>query len=180
MGQRIHDLIFLIQKGDNNALINLLAKFEPLLKSTAYYLNKEDGYEELTAFLVELLKTHNFSTIISTSDDKYVSYIVKSVKNYSYKLRNKKSICFEFIDNISSDDFASTHQIAIHDCYERILLEDCKKILTLREFEVIYYIYFLHEPICFITKKLKVSRQTVNTTKLRALQKLKSSLFSNL
>ena len=72
------------------------------------------------------------------------------------------------------------YQIAIHDCYERILLEDCKKILTLREFEVIYYIYFLHEPICFITKKLKVSRQTVNTTKLRALQKLNLDFFSNL
>ena len=81
MPAEIHKQILDYQGGDANAALELVEKFKPLIKRYAFFLHREDSFEDLQCFLLSMLKTWDTSRLSSTDDATVTRYIANSVKN---------------------------------------------------------------------------------------------------
>lgn len=81
MPAEIHKQILDYQGGDANAALELVEKFKPLIKRYAFFLHREDSFEDLQRFLLSMLKTWDTSRLSSTDDATVTRYIANSVKN---------------------------------------------------------------------------------------------------
>lgn len=170
MGESIKKLVKSAHEGNKYDLELLIKQFDPLLKSTAFYLGNEDSYQEIVLFFIELIRLHDFSKMTSSSDKEYVAYISKAVHRQAKHI----SKCHQNI--VYFDDLAVPYEPIVSDNHESLLLDDCKKRLTKKEYQVIVLFFLKGYSIEAIAKMFHISRQTVNTTRRRALKKLKSSL----
>lgn len=84
MPAEIHKQVLDYQGGDANAALELVEKFKPLIKRYAFFLHREDSFEDLQRFLLSMLKTWDTSRLSSTDDATVTRYIANSVKNESY------------------------------------------------------------------------------------------------
>ncbi len=82
------ELVNKAQIGDENAMIELITRFDPLLKKYASKLNYEDAYEDALLFFIELIKRLRLDTL---KDGVIVTYINVSIVNY-YNKKIKKVI----------------------------------------------------------------------------------------
>lgn len=57
MPAEIHKQVLDYQGGDANAALELVEKFKPLIKRYAFFLHREDSFEDLQRFLLSMLKT---------------------------------------------------------------------------------------------------------------------------
>ena len=62
------ELVNKAQIGDENAMIELIARFDPLLKKYASKLNYEDAYEDALLFFIELIKRLRLDTLKDGGD----------------------------------------------------------------------------------------------------------------
>lgn len=167
------------QLPDEDVKLQLLEAFDRLLMKYARILNYEDAYPELRVFFLELLDRFTKKNIVFVSEGSAVRYISEAVKNkyiaMSRKQQLSRELCFSdlsenqqlYIEELmSTDEIMST---SLFLCMSKKLSDREKYILHL------YYIdeYSIDE----IANKLKVSRQAINQTKLRAISKLKSALI---
>ena len=90
MPAEIHKQILDYQGGDANAALELVEKFKPLIKRYAFFLHREDSFEDLQCFLLSMLKTWDTSRLSSTDDATVTRYIANSVKNEYIALSNKR------------------------------------------------------------------------------------------
>ena len=90
MSAEIHKQILAYQGGDSNAALMLVEKFRPLIKRYAFFLHREDGFEDLQCFLLSMLKTWDTSRLSSTDDATVIRYIANSVKNVYIALSKQK------------------------------------------------------------------------------------------
>ena len=81
MPAEIHKQILDYQGGDANVALELVEKFKPLIKRYAFFLHREDSFEDLQCFLLSMLKTWDTSRLSSTDDATVTRYIANSVKN---------------------------------------------------------------------------------------------------
>lgn len=75
MPAEIHKQILDYQGGDANAALELVEKFKPLIKRYAFFLHREDSFEDLQCFLLSMLKTWDTSRLSSTDDATVTRYI---------------------------------------------------------------------------------------------------------
>lgn len=90
MPAEIHKQILDYQGGDANAALELVEKFKPLIKRYAFFLHREDSFEDLQCFLLSMLKTWDTSRLSSTDDATVTRYIANSVKNEYIALSKKR------------------------------------------------------------------------------------------
>lgn len=90
MPAEIHKQILDYQGGDANAALELVEKFKPLIKRYAFFLHREDSFEDLQCFLLSMLKTWDTSRLSSTDDATVTRYIANSVKNEYWRYQNKR------------------------------------------------------------------------------------------
>lgn len=88
MPAEIHKQVLDYQGGDANAALELVEKFKPLIKRYAFFLHREDSFEDLQRFLLSMLKTWDTSRLSSTDDATVTRYIANSVKNEYIALSN--------------------------------------------------------------------------------------------
>lgn len=162
---------------DENAQMELLQRFDKLLKKYAKMLDYEDSYYDLVLFFFELINKLRASDVSKKSDAVIVNYIVTSVKNQyikiSKELKAKKAILFSEMSEEQQHFLDTKLTYCREDDIEQYCPKD--KPLTEWEYEVLNLIYNQGASVASIAKAKNKSRQSVNQAKLRALQKLRVS-----
>lgn len=172
----IIDEIVKIKKDNNDSMLKLIEKFNPILKKYSYRLYYEDAYNDLLLDFIELLIIMSTKKIRNTEDGCLVSYITNSIHNsYIKKLIKIKHLKnFTMYSDLSESELYYIDSItATNDIYENTDIDTLKKFLTNPEFITIKMIFYEGYSVIEIASFLGISRQAVNQMKNRALKKLK-------
>ncbi len=170
------DLIVQSQTGDSGATLTLIMKFDPLLRKYAYKLYYDDAYNEL-------LHNIRLDRMRDPSEGFLVSYICTSIRS-SYI---KRLISLKRLHNFVPYSALSDSQLyyaeaasATSDPYFQLEMTGIDHVLTESELSIIKMIYLLGHTVTETAGIYGISRQAVNQTKKRALQKLEKWLRTSL
>ena len=161
------------QQGDQQALLDLMEQFAPLLKKYSRRLREEDGYSDLVLEFITLIKQVDLHKFRIQSDAAMVSYISRSIYHAYIKLSQaqKKIVanevpmepCFVGISENQSDDFSNLIAAAP---------------LTKAERDTLILIYLYGYTAAELARRQQVTRQSVTKRKRNALKKMKKFLES--
>lgn len=172
----LYEAVLLSQKGDNDATMQVINKFRPLIKKYSYKLNYDDAEADLTAFLIKIIKKLPVNKNLDMRNDGcIVNYIHKSLTfQYFYLYKkvhqiNSMEICLE-MDISIEDDFSQIEN--------SIMLEKLLEVLPEKQKTVIKGIYIENRKQSEIASELKVSRQAIYRIKKQALENSKKLLGS--
>lgn len=178
MPAEIHKQILAYQGGDANAALELVEKFRPLIKRYAFFLHREDSFEDLQCFLLSMLKTWDMSRLSSTDDATIIRYIANSVKNEYMALSKQKGKerGTSYLEDATVPQVIEYEQrTSTWDQYNQLTLQDLHKVLNQYELAIIYAIYFEQQSVAEVAQQKHKTRQAINQTKIKALQKLKKA-----
>ena len=173
------NLVKSAQSGDKNAMLKLISQFKPLLKKYSYFLNTDDAIQDLTAFFIELLYKIPLSLLQDENEGKLITYIEKSVKRqyiYLSKKRNRSDREVIFSDLSEKQNYIVECELSDNTTYNEEILDLLKRTLGSKEYLIIYELFFTRRSVTELSELLGISRQAVNQTKKRALQRLKKEL----
>ncbi len=153
------------KKKNQVCILEMIKTFKPLINKYGRKLDY-DGDSEITIFILKII----YQMPCFDSDDKIVSYINRSVKNYCFHLL--KSIKTEYPAEDELFENISFENNKYHD------VEMFSLIKCLPDFQrkVIIWVYYIGYSEVYIAEKLGISRQAVNNAKKRALNKLRTYL----
>lgn len=161
-------LIEKFKKRDMSSFLVIFSEFEKLIYFYAARLDGEDAFQELTAFLLELLYKIDVSAFKRNNSDNLKRYIAASI-GYKYialvKLRSR-------IVNASYNLFEDTISESF-DFFENGILKDAISMLPPRQKQIIIYKYIYDYSDIEIAAHLKITRQAVNRLKNRAMENLR-------
>lgn len=141
MPAEIHKQILDYQGGDANAALELVEKFKPLIKRYAFFLHREDSFEDLQCFLLSMLKTWDTSRLSSTDDATVTRYIANSVKNEYIALSKQKAKergTSYLEDATLPQALEYAQKTSTCDQYDQLTLQDLHKVLNEYEFAIVY------------------------------------------
>ena len=167
------------QRGNQQAVLNLVRKFSPALKKYARKLETEDAYYDLQAEFLELILHLNCDKLRETSDGAMVQYLSRSIYHAYIKLLR------HLIDNkvpmISTDELTDSILYRNAIIYEphHSLIHIPATLLTQQEADAFHQICLLGYSAAELAQKRGVSRQSVNQSKRRALSKLRRFFKEN-
>lgn len=172
----ICNLLMKAQKGEQKAMMELIDRFQPLLRKYAKKLGYDDAYEDCLLFFIELITTMNLRKINGWKDQSVVSYIKVSVINF-YKRKIRKVIKEEqeivFSELTKEQRYYIEARMAKPDEINDFLELGIDRFLSKEEWMILYLVYAKGYTIAEIARKEHKSRQTVNQLKQRTLNKLK-------
>ena len=177
----LKELIKKAKEGNKESMLELINKFEPLLKKYAKKLNYDDAINDLIVYFIELIKKINLDSLQGTSDGYIVAYIRTSEYNhYIYKLKEiisrKDEILFTNLSD--SQKYFIEAEMATYDDLTNNLSElYLDKLLNDFEYRIIIMIFSKGYSSAEIARIFGTSRQSVNQTKNRALKKIKVNLY---
>lgn len=93
------------QKGDQQAVLDLINKFSPALKKYARKLETEDAYYDLQVEFLDLILNLDCSKLRETGDGAMVQYLSQSIYHAYIKLL--RQLIDNKMPNISTDDLRS-------------------------------------------------------------------------
>lgn len=165
---------------EEDALLALLAAFDKLLKKYARLLEYEDAYEELRLFFIELIYGMKQLGLSGENDGVYVGYISTAVKNkYIYLAQKAEREAALFLSNLRDESHEQERCAAIENPGKISDYFPVRNRLTSREEEILYLLFVCGYSVSEIAGKYKISRQTVNKSKLRALRKIRMTVIGN-
>lgn len=174
----VETLVIQAQSGSEDALLELIIKFKPLLKKYAYKLKYEDAYFDLQADFIQLILMLETEKIKNRSEGGFVNYICYAMKNY-YIARSKNTRKHQresVFSDLSEGEINYIESILSEkDNYFRAEMTSMWSCLTKNEREIIILHYMEGVSIERISTFRNISRQAVNKMKLSALRKLKTS-----
>lgn len=158
---------------NEGAVLEMLQRFERLLRKCARLLNYEDAYEDLVVFFLELLLNGHTKELIGKNDAVITSYISKAVKNEYIRLSKlEKTKCKLYSELSEKELFIVDSHLAYYQSEPPNWIIESKG-LTRCEKEVLTLLFEREMSIDEIAKLKGKTRQAVNQTKLRALAKLR-------
>ena len=169
------DIIEKSQRGDRDATLKLIEKFNPLLRKYAFRLYYEDAYNDLLADFIELMHNIQLDHIRDKGEGSMVSYICKSIRSSFVKKLTAIRILHSFIfySELSDNELYYVDVLSsTRDEYFKYDLSDAYSILTKSEMSIVRMIYFSGYTISETAFIHGISRQAVNQMKKRALKKL--------
>lgn len=173
------------QRGNENCMLDLIRSFQQLLKKYAYLLHYEDALNDLLVTFIELIHKINVADFEEKGDGALVNYIAQSINHAYLKLSKKASLrglkeqCVSdltesqqfYIVNFPAPEEESLFKF-------KSMLSGCH--LTKAEEDIIIKLFFFGFSVSETAKTMKISRQSVNQTKNRAIKKLrKTRLLQN-
>ncbi len=164
------------QQGDQAAMLELINRFQPLLKKYARKLGYDDAYEDCLLFFIELVKFMDLKKLNDRNDQAAVAYIKVSVKHfYDKRIRKviEKNQEIAFSDLSKEQKYYVEAKTAKPDEKDIFIEFGMDKRLSPKEKLVIYLVYVKGYTTSELARKLLKSKQTVNQLKKRALGKLK-------
>ncbi|MGL5713068.1 MAG: sigma-70 family RNA polymerase sigma factor [Paraclostridium sp.] len=169
---KLVNLVMTYQNGDKDAFIEIINIFRPALNKFKRNSYCEDIDSELILFLITLLEKLEMRERF-LEDDKYIfSYIFKSLRNKYIRInkKNYSTYSFELLNDEFSNFNISEYLETNVEFFDLIKgLSSCERNILDR-----YYINNLTESD--IAKELNTSRQYINKTHKKALNKLKNTL----
>lgn len=175
----VYKLIQKTKTGDQISSVYLVDKFNPLLKKYASKLGYEDAYNDLILDFIELIKNFNISKLRDKSDGNIIAYLHVSIQhNYIKRLRNLIQLrCIIPFSELSEGQANCVQKITqTKDSHIGLQISDLKNILSQHELLIVYMVYYLGYSSQEIANIKKVSRQSVNQTKIRAINKIKTKV----
>jgi RNA polymerase sigma factor (sigma-70 family) len=169
----IYKTIIEYQKNYNNEYMdNVIDIFSNQINKYARLLDGDDTKQTLLIFLIELIRKLNMNNEYLKNEKILLSYISKSLKHKYIKLSKKKdtlNLETELNYDIEIQSNESLNDLTI---YSDILNE-----LKYKEREIIKLIYIYGYSAKEIAEFKHISRQAINQTKKRALNKIKECYF---
>lgn len=172
----IYKLLVEVQQGDKEAMLELINRFQPLLKKYARKLGYDDAYEDCLLFFIELIKTVDLKKLNTLNDPAITSYIKVSVTHFYGKkvrkaLEEEREIAFsELTEEQRYYIEAKTAKQDEQDFFTELGVD---RLLNPNEKKILYLVYANGYTIAEIARKFHKSRQTVNQLKMRTLKKLR-------
>lgn len=172
----LSDMIKGAQKADEDDMMGLIHKFDPLFRKYAVKLHYEDAYEDIILYFIELIKFMNLNRLNSQKDEVIISYINISVINFYKKrvrqlIEAKKEVVLS--DLTQEQAFYVEVQSAKIDKANVFIEFGIRELLSAKEYQIIYLVYIEGYSTAEIARRLHRSRQAVNQLKQRALRKIK-------
>ena len=156
---------------DNEAMAQIIFKFQPLIKSLATRLKYDCSETDLVIFLIELSRGFHCDEKKKYSEGQLINYFVRALRYKAIDLyrKNKKGIEEVFVEEIpeTAENISYTT--------EMILLQSIRK-LSIRQQTVLIKKYFYGYSDIEIASMLGISRQAVNKIKRHAIEKLRKIL----
>ena len=168
-------LVTSAQSGDNEAMLELIRRFNPLLRKYAKILASEDAYSDLLCDFIEMIRKLKISRLRNKADGVFVTYIGVAMK-HSY-LRRRKALT-HVVSTLAFSDLSEAEV----DLYEEVNLGLDKyfddeiprvKAMTDKEADVLRMLYIQGKSVGSVASEKNFSRQAVSRTKKSALDKLK-------
>lgn len=170
-------------KGDPDATMDLVNKFQPLLRKYKTKLNYEDAYNDLLLKFLELLSSFKLEKFNSPNDWALLLYIKTSMYHSFIALSklHKKTSCVETIpiseENQDDDYMWKWDKLwSTTDQYLHIEFDFLYKALTKYEAEILIYHYYLKYPLKEIAQLYSVSLPAISKAKSNAIKKLREQL----
>ena len=158
---------------DEDAVLEMLRKFDRLIKKYARILNYEDAYSDLVLFFIDLIQGRGIKNVCGKDDGIIVNYIVTSVRKHSLRLSNGCKLRISPLSTLSDEQrYAIESKMSYQDDSINDYWSSC--LLTEVEENVLRLHYEFGYSISDIAEMTKTSRQSVNQTKIRALNKLRN------
>ena len=163
---------------DECAVLELLRRYDRLLKKYSHILNYEDAYNDLVLFFIELIQGNGIKNVCYKDEKIIVNYIVTSIRNHSLKLIKRRKLRITPMSSLSDEQcYAIESKMSyIHD--EPLSHYWSSGLLTEAEEKVLRLYFEFGYSISDIAEMTKTSRQSVNQTKIRALNKLRNKIKS--
>lgn len=174
----LFDLVSRAQRNEEGAILELLSRFQPLMRKYARKLDYEDSYEDIILYFIQMIKKMNLNKLTSPNDEVIVSYINVCIKNFYNKrvsrmIEAKKEIVLSALTE--EQLYYAEVQTAKTD-EENIFVEFAMKgLLNENEARVIHLVYVEGYSIAEIARVWKRTRQSVNQLKQRALNKVRKA-----
>ncbi len=169
-------LLVKAQQGDEKAMLELINRFQPLLKKYAKKLGYEDAYEDFLLFFIELVKTIDLKKLNTLKDQTVAAYIKVSVTHfYGKKIRRilEEEHEIAFSELTEEQRYYVEAKTAKQDEQNIFMELGVDKFLNPNEKSILYLVYARGYTTAEIARKYHKSRQTVNQLKIRTLKKLR-------
>ena len=182
MNYTLFDLFLNAYNGNSFAQLQIVQRFQPLLKKYAALLKYEDAYSDLQfsdlqLYLLELLHSGKLTKLQRKDDGTLVKYMESSIRHQYISLNSRKNA----VDNsvIASVDEIDFDQMSLssNDEYPELLISDLHSVLQPSELTLLSQFVFKGMSIADIAEKSGVSRQAINRKKLSILKKLECAFF---
>lgn len=163
---------------DDRAYLELLNRYDAILRKYARILNYEDAYEDLRVFFLTLVYTMRENPVLRKGDGVIVNYIVSSIKHQYVALSRSKCCRRDTLFSELTDEqryWIENHHTEPDYCDISELFPIIKK-LSEREIEVIKEIYVTGYSTQELANRYRISRQAVNQLKQRALKRIRQSM----
>jgi DNA-directed RNA polymerase sigma subunit (sigma70/sigma32) len=167
------------QNGNQQAILNLIEKFNPVLKKYARKLETEDAYNDLQLEFLETILYLNCGKLNQQGDGAMVNYLSRSIYHSYVKLLQR--LISKKIPAISVDEL--TDQVLYQNSGFYLdgisTIEIPPDLLTRKEKYILHKIHIMGCSSAEIARTNKMSRQNVNQIKLRAEKKLRNYLIKS-
>lgn len=159
---------------EEDACVELLNRFDRLLKKYSRQLNYEDAYEDLRLFFIELVMKLKNSDLIQKGDGYLVNYISTAVKHHYIALSKNKRKLPILLSEVSEEqqhhiEYTTAQELETklseYFPYNETLSENERKILIMH--------FVQGYSISEIAAHFGISRQAVNQAKIAAINKIK-------
>lgn len=172
----LYSLVLLAQNGNDDALISIISKFNPLINKLSRKLSYEEAETDLVIYFIEIIKNVDLNKFNQECEGKLVSYINvaikarcidlfrKYIKNKLTEVELNVAITQESKNDNNMEDYLFIYQV----------VDMAKLTKTQKDFIIEKFIY--ERTDLEISKKFNVSRQSVNKTISRALKNIKNSV----
>ena len=131
MNYTLFDLFLNAYNGNSFAQLQIVQRFQPLLKKYAALLKYEDAYSDLQLYLLELLHSGKLTKLQRKDDGTLVKYIESSIRHQYISLNSRKNA----VDNsvIASVDEIDFDQMSLssNDEYNRFARADLERRLLM-------------------------------------------------
>lgn len=174
------NLIEKAQKGDKDAMMELIDRFQPIFRKYARKLNYEDAYQDTILYFIEFVNTVHLKDMNCLKDEAIVSYINTSVINFYNKKIHK---VIESHREIAMSELTAEQlyhveaRAARRDEADFFMELGIMGRLNQNEYKIVYMVYVEGYTTAEIARRTKKTRQSVNQIKKRALSKLKRFLM---
>lgn len=129
MNYTLFDLFLNVYNSNSFAQLQIVQRFQPLLKKYAALLKYEDAYSDLQLYLLELLHSGKLTKLQRKDDGTLVKYIESSIRHQYISLNSRKNA----VDNsvIASVDEIDFDQMSLssNDEYPELLISDLHSVL---------------------------------------------------